>query len=106
VNTVNAVVQGTLQPDGLTLRLDEKLPLPPGRVQVIIQQCPPQGRATMLEVLDRIHREQRERGHKGMSEEEMASEIAALRAEDDEAEKRWQQIWSETHSPLPGEGQR
>jgi hypothetical protein len=50
----------------------------------------------MLEVLDRIHREQRQRGRRPMTEEEMAAEISRRRAEDDEYEERWREIWSQT----------
>jgi hypothetical protein len=56
------------------------------------------GAATMLEVLDRIHRDQQQRGRKPMTEEEMAAEIAQSRAEDEEYEERWRQIWSQTRT--------
>ena len=95
--TPTITVEGTLQPDGVTLQLEKKLALPPGRVLVTVQ---PTGRGTgptMLEVLDRIHREQR--GRRPMTEEEMAEEIARARAEDDEYEERWRQIWSQTAPP-------
>jgi uncharacterized protein (DUF433 family) len=36
---------------------------------------------TMLETFDRIHREQQSRGRKPMTEDEMAAEIAQMRAE-------------------------
>jgi hypothetical protein len=89
-------VEATLQADGMTLQLDKKLALPPGRVTVTVQPVGPRSGPTMLEVLDRIHRDQRQRGRKPMTEEEMAAEIARLRAEDDEYEERWRQIWSQT----------
>ena len=50
----------------------------------------------MLEVLDRIHQDQQQRGRRPMTEEEMAAEIAQMRAEDDEYEDRWREIWSQT----------
>jgi hypothetical protein len=34
-----------------------------------------------------------------MTEEEVAAEIARLRAEDDEEEERWCRIWSQTQTP-------
>src|SRR5262249_6063250 len=71
--------EATLQPDGVTLRL-ENLALAPGRVLVTVQPTESRSGPTMLEVLDRIHREQ-QRGRPPMSEEEMAAEIAQLRAE-------------------------
>ena len=51
-------VPATLQPDGVTLRLEEKLTLPPGRVKVTVQPAEPPSGPTMLEVLTRIHQEQ------------------------------------------------
>jgi hypothetical protein len=39
----------------------------------------------MLEVLERIHQDQQRRGRKPMTEEEMAAEIARMRAEDDDS---------------------
>jgi hypothetical protein len=89
-------VEATLQPDGVTLRLAQKLGLPPGPVKVTVQSPASPSGPTMLEVLDRIHREQQQRGHKPMTDEEMAAEIAETRAEDDEYEERWREIWSQT----------
>jgi hypothetical protein len=89
-------VKGTLQPDGVTLRLEQKLDLPPGQVTVSLQPAPSGSGPTMLEVLDRIHRDQQQRGRVPMTEEEMAAEIAQMRAEDDEYEERWKQLWSRT----------
>jgi hypothetical protein len=90
------IVEATLQPDGVTLQLEEKLTLPPGRVTLTVQPKVPKTGPTMLEVLDRIQGDQKRRGHRPMTEEEMAAEIAQLRSEDDEYEKRWQGIWSQT----------
>jgi hypothetical protein len=56
----------------------------------------------MLEVLDRIHREQKQRGHRPMTEEEMAAEVARMRAEEDEYEERWRRIWSQGEAPPGG----
>jgi hypothetical protein len=90
-------VEATLQPDGVTLRLDKQLALPPGRVTVTVQPTETESRAgpTMLEVLDRIHQNQQRRGRRPMTEEEMAAEVAQLRAEDEEYEQRWREIWSQ-----------
>jgi hypothetical protein len=96
MTTTTITAEATLQPDGLTLQLEKKLPLPPGRVLLTVQPTGPKTGPTMLEVLDRIHRDQAERGRKPMTEEEMAAEIAQTRAEDDEYEERWRQIWSQT----------
>jgi hypothetical protein len=89
-------VEATLQEDGVTLQLDKKLALPPGRVTVTLQPSGARSGPTMLEVLDRIHQEQRQRGRRPMTDEEMAAEIARTRAEDDEYEERWRGIWSKT----------
>ena len=39
MNLMEAVIEGTIQPDG-TLVQDEPAKLPPGRVQVIVQSLP------------------------------------------------------------------
>ena len=93
--------EATLQPDGVTVQLDEKASLPPGRVMVTVETLRPRSKETMLEVLERIHREQRERGQVPMTEEEMEAEMAAARAEDEEEEERWRVIWSQTRNPPP-----
>jgi hypothetical protein len=72
----------TLQADGVTLRLEEKVALPPGRVSLTIQSSEPRDGPTMLEVLKRIHQEQIERGRPAMREAEMAAEIAQMRDDD------------------------
>jgi hypothetical protein len=89
-------VEATLQPDGVTLQLEKKLSLPPGRVTVIVQPTAPVSGPTMVDVLDRIHRDQQQRGRTPMTEEEMAAEVAAMRGVDGEDEDRWQKIWSQT----------
>ena len=101
----SATVAATLRADGKTLELDEKLSLPPGRVTVTVQAVavPEAPKLSVLEVLDRIHRDQQSRGQPPMTEEQMAAEIAAMRAEDEEYEERWRQIWSQTTSPPPKE---
>ena len=86
----------TLQPDGMTLQLDKKVSLPPGPVTVTLELVSlPQG-PEMLEVLDRIHHDQQRRGRRPITEAEMAAELHQLRAEDDEYEKHWQQVWSQS----------
>jgi hypothetical protein len=75
-------LEATLQSDGVTLRLEEKLTLPPGRVTVTIQPTAPNTGPTMLEVLDRIHHDQQLRGRKPPTEEQVAAEIAQMRSED------------------------
>ncbi len=78
MTTPTITVEATLQPDGVTLHLEKKVALPPGRVTVIVQSSESVSGPTMLEVLDRIHRDQQQRGHRPMTEEEMAAEIAQM----------------------------
>src|SRR5438132_8980522 len=94
--TTTITVEATLQPDGVTLHLEKKLALPPGRVTVTVQPTGPGSGPTMLEVLDRIHWDQRQRGRRSMTEVEMAADIAQMRVEDDEYEERCREIWSQT----------
>src|SRR5437870_11004807 len=96
MTTTPITVEATLQPDGVTLQLEKKLSLPPGRVVVTVQPTGTRIGPTMLEVLDRIHHDQQQRKRRPMTEEEMAAEIAQMRAEDDEYEERWLQSWSQT----------
>jgi hypothetical protein len=95
-------VVATLRDDGKTLEFDEKVPVRPGRVSVTMQAVgvPEPPKPSVLEVLDRIHREQQERGYKGMTEQEMAAVIAEIRG-DEGYKERWRQIWSQTTSPPP-----
>jgi hypothetical protein len=97
LSTMN--VPATLQPDGVTLRLEEKLALPPGPVSVTIQLAEPPSGPAMLEVLGRIHQEQLQRGRPAMTEEETAAEIAQMR-DDKDYEARWREIWSQAISPM------
>lgn len=96
MTTTTITVEATLQPDGVTLHLEKKLSMPPGRVTVTVQPTAASSGPTMLDVLDRIHQEQQRRGRQPMTEEEMAAEIAQTRADDEEYEDRWRQIWSQT----------
>ena len=88
MSTTSVIVKGTLQADGLTLRLEKKLAIPPERVTITVQPASTRNGPTMLETLDRIHADQKKRGRKPMTEEEMAAQIAHVRNEDDETEAR------------------
>lgn len=57
---------------------------------------------TMLEVLDRIHRDQQQRGRPPMTEEQMTAELAQREADDEEYDERWRQIWAQAR-PTPGQ---
>lgn len=93
------IVPGTLQPDGLTLRLEQKLGMAPGPVTIAVQPVAPRAGPTMLETLDRIHAAQQQRGRKPAADDETSAEIAKMRADADQDEVRWQQIWSQTEVP-------
>jgi hypothetical protein len=95
--------EAVLQPDGVTLRLTKKISLPPGQVIVTVQPATSGAGPRMIDVLDRIRRERMLRGARPMSEDQMRAEIEALRAEGEEDEARWREIWSKTQLPLPGE---
>jgi len=96
-------VEGILQPDGVTVQLDRKVPVPPGRVMVDVRPATSNSGPTMLEVLDRIHQDQRRRNQVPMTYEEMAREIEQMRAEDDEYEARWRTIESQTRPARPAD---
>jgi hypothetical protein len=88
-----ATIQGTLRADG-TLELDQKPNLPAGRVQVTIQAlatdtAAPRG---LIEVMDDVQRRQRARGYQGRSIEEMQADETARREEDEEYERRCEQL--------------
>ena len=68
MTTPTITVGATLQPDGVTLQLEKKLVLPPGRVVVTVRPAEARSGPTMLEVLDRIHREQQQQGRKPMTD--------------------------------------
>jgi len=89
-------VEATLASDGMSLQLERKVTLPPGRVTVTVHAATAKSGPTMLAVLDQIHRAQQQRGRRPMTEAEMAAEIARMRAEDDEYEARWRSISSHT----------
>lgn len=93
------VVEGTLKPDG-TLELDQKPSLSPGRVQVIVKPLAttPSGRRGLVEVMDEIRQSQRARGYQGQTLQEMQAEEKARQDEDEEYERRCEQLWG---GPLP-----
>ena len=88
------IVQATLKPDG-TLELDQKPNLSPGRVQVIVQSLPAASsvRRGLVDAMDEIRRSQRARGYPGRTPEEMQAEEAARREEDEDYERRCEQLW-------------
>jgi hypothetical protein len=101
---MTVLAHGTLQPDGVTIRLDHRIELPPGKIVVTAEPAPAKTGETMLELLDRIHRERAARGERGLNEEEMAARIAEMRADDEEYEARWREIYANTTSPPEPKG--
>lgn|SRR5579884_821186 len=101
--SATAILQGTLKPDG-TLELDQKPNLAPGRVQVVLRPLPPlpAGRG-LAEVMDEIRQSQRARGYQGRTLEEMQAEEAARREEDEDYERRWEQLGGTPQPPAPGQ---
>jgi hypothetical protein len=99
-----AIVRGTLKDDG-TLELDEKPPLAPGRVEVTIHPMPASDvahpRRTILGVLDEIYAAQQARGYCGRSHDEMQTDEAERRAEEEVYEARWRAIWRHVASDPP-----
>src|SRR5579875_3488533 len=93
------VVEGTLKPDG-TLELDQKPNLSPGRVQVIVKSLAssPNGRRGLVEVMDEIRQSQRARGYQGRSQQEMQAEEKVRQEENEDYERRCEQLWG---GPLP-----
>lgn len=76
-------VLGTVHADG-TLALDEKLPLPPGRVKVYVEPVPEaesKPAEGLVEFVDRVRRELEAAGHKFRTKEEIDAEIEELRNE-------------------------
>ncbi len=99
MTTDTITIEGMLREDGVTLQLREKVDLPPGRVTVTVQAAQPMqtgNEPAMVEVLERILRERRSRGRMPITEEQMAAEISAIRADEDDYEKRCKQIWART----------
>jgi hypothetical protein len=98
------VVEGTLKPDG-TLELDQKPSLSPGRVQVIVKPltAAPAGRRGLVDVIDEIRRDQLARGYQGRTAEELAADEAERRAEEDDYDRRMQELWAQTQSGAPPE---
>jgi hypothetical protein len=97
--SIPIIVPGTLQPDGLTLRLEHKLAMPPGPVTVAVKRVEARTVPTMLEALDQIHAAQQQRGRKPATDDETTAEIARTRADEAQEEARWQEIWSQTNAP-------
>lgn len=78
------VLQGTLQADG-SLELDEKVPMPAGRVLVTVQPLvPPPPHDPFWKTMEQIWAAQKARGHVPRSVDEIEAERQRLREESEE----------------------
>ena len=95
-----AIVEGTLKPDG-TLELDQKLGLSPGRVQVIVKPLPPVASRCrgLVEVMDEVRQSQRARGYLGRTSQETQAEEKACQEENEDYERRCEQLWGGSLPP-------
>jgi hypothetical protein len=80
VSTTAVVVQGVVRRDG-TLELAEKLAIPEGRVQVIIQALPDPTNDPFWQRLEAIWSAQKARGHEPPSANQVEAARRALRDE-------------------------
>lgn len=86
------IVQGTLKADG-TLQLDEKLALPAGRVQVMIQSLPDLPKDDPFwQMMQKIWDGQKARGHIPRTTEQVEAERRQLRQEWEERMLRIERI--------------
>jgi hypothetical protein len=77
------IVQGVVKPDG-TLELDEKLNVPAGRVQVVVQPLPDLSSDPFWQTMEAIWARQAARGHVPRDEENVESQRRAIRQEIEE----------------------
>jgi len=100
MNPTRIVVQGRLRPDG-TLELHQSLGLPPGPVQVTVQQVASaeSPREDTWIVLERIWAERKALGLKSRSKEEIDTEINAMRDESEDRMMEIEQIHQDARGP-------
>ena len=104
MSLTESVIEGTLQADG-TLVLDEKLTLPPGRVQIVVRALPalPVG-DPFWEMMKSIWAAQQARSHTPRSIEEVEAERRETRegwAKRQEAIERLQEESRRLREPMP-----
>ncbi len=82
MNLAQAIVEGTLKPDG-SLEVAEKLGLPPGRVRVTVEVLdePASAGEDWFEYLQRARAEREAAGVRFRAREEIDAEIDAMRDE-------------------------
>ena len=88
MNSVPVIVSGFVRQDG-TLELEEKLSLPPGKVQISIQPVPElPSDDPFWQMMQKIWDGQKARGHAARSEEEVEAERRQVREDWDERMRR------------------
>ena len=104
MSLTESIVEGTLKPDG-SLELDQAPSVAPGRVQMNVKPLvsPTARRRGLVDVIDEIHRDQVARGYQGRTAEEMAADEADHRTEEDDYDRRMQELWAQTQSGPPPE---
>jgi hypothetical protein len=95
MNAAQAIVHGTLKPDG-TLVLEEAPPVPAGPVEVLIRALPDAATASegWWDYLQRSRAEMLARGHTFRTREEIGADRARARAADSERRQGIQQLQS------------
>jgi hypothetical protein len=88
------VVQGIVMPDG-TLQIAEKLNLPAGRVQVVVQPLPDLASDPFWQSMEAIWTGQAARGHVPRTAEAIESERSAIRQEMEEEIREAMRIQAE-----------
>jgi hypothetical protein len=101
------ILEGTVHSDG-TLELDERLPLPAGRVRVTVQtdDVPePPNQVRFWDMMERIWADQKARGHVPRTREEIDAEISQLREEADEEVRAVERLHEECRRARPDAGE-
>jgi hypothetical protein len=97
------VVDGTLHADG-TLALDHGPAIPPGRVRVIIQSGAVVSTRGLTDVMDEVRRGQLARGYFGRSLEEMRNDDAARREDEEDYDRRMEELTANNGTLKPPSG--
>jgi hypothetical protein len=97
------VVQGIVTADG-TLELAEKLNVPAGRVQVVIQPLPDASRDPLLQRMEVVWAGQKARGHVPRTREEIDAELRDLRADGLTEIEATERLHEECQHSRAGEG--
>ncbi len=101
MSTHQVNVRGTIKPDG-SLELEEKLPLPPGHVQVSIQPDEPPTSEDWWQYLQRSRAELEAAGAGFRSGEEIDAFIEQVRGESERVDAYyWETEWRKHHDGNP-----